>query len=86
MVGSIRASGYDGHIILGVHTEMPQKERDYLIAMDVTMYQVEFVDCDESVLKKDESGRSGGGAIRGKCSRGLETLTLEWGRFEMCRQ
>jgi hypothetical protein len=71
-VGSLRLTGYDGHIILGVHKDISQEERDYLESMDVTMYAVEFVPC----------GKNG----EGVCAKGFETLKLEWCRFEMCRQ
>lgn len=33
MVGSLRTNGYDGHIIVGVHPDIPQEERDYLDKM-----------------------------------------------------
>jgi UDP-galactopyranose mutase len=82
LVGSLRHNGYDGHIILGVHKDIPLNEEEYLKAMDVTYYITAFVDCDQSIMDAGE----GGGNIRGKCSEGLEKLKLEWGRFEMCRQ
>jgi hypothetical protein len=71
-VGSLRRTGYDGKIILGVHKDISQEESDYLVSMDVTMYEVEFVKC-----AKNETG---------VCARGIETLKLEWCRFEMSRQ
>ena len=43
--------------------------------------QVEFVECSEVI----SVGGPVKGAIRGKCSKGLENLKLEWGRFEMAR-
>jgi len=82
LVGSLRSTGYDGHIILGVSDKIPLSEENYLIKMDVTMYTVAMVQCDESISVGGEVK----GNIRGKCSRGLERLKLEWGRFEMCRQ
>ena len=33
LVGSLRTNGYEGHIIVGVHPEIPQDERDYLDKM-----------------------------------------------------
>ena len=33
LVGSLRRNGYEGHIILGVHPEIPGVERDYLDKM-----------------------------------------------------
>jgi hypothetical protein len=51
--------------------------------MDVTIYIIDIVDCDSSILEDNENIK---GAIRGKCSKGLETLKLEFGRYEMARQ
>ena len=83
LIGSLRSTLYDGHILLGVHKEISASEIDFLKRMDVTIYIVDFVDCDKSIL---EDGEQTKGAIRGKCSKGLETLKLEWGRYEMARQ
>ena len=33
LVGSLRTNGYEGHIIVGVHPEIPQDEREYLDKM-----------------------------------------------------
>jgi len=82
LVGSLRATGYDGHIILGVSAKIPMIEENYLIKMDVTMYKVDIINCDESI----STGGPVKGNIRGKCARGLEKLKLEWGRYEMARQ
>jgi UDP-galactopyranose mutase len=57
MVGSLRQTGYDGHIILGVHKDIPPEEEEYLKVMDVTYYIAEFVDCDESIM---DAGTGGG--------------------------
>ena len=84
LVGSLRNTGYDGHIIFGVHIDIPQEEEDYLKQMDVTYYMVEFVDCDPSILVG--GANTGKDAVRRKCGKGYERLTLEWGRFEMARQ
>ena len=82
LVGSLRNTGYDGHIIFGVHSEIPPEEEVYLKEMDVTYYEVEFVDCDESI----GGANAGKDAVRTKCAKGYEQLTLEWGRFEMARR
>lgn len=84
LVGSLRNTGYDGHIIFGVHSAIPPEEEVYLKGMDVTYYEVEFVDCDESILVG--GANAGKDAVRTKCAKGYEQLTLEWGRFEMARR
>jgi hypothetical protein len=85
LVGSLRSAsaGYDGHIILGVHSQIPLEEQEYLKKMDVTFYAVEFVSCDESIQVQGNNEKN---VVRGLCAKGLEKLKLEWSRFEMCRQ
>jgi hypothetical protein len=83
MVGSLRTTGYDGHIILGVHSNITVNEQEYLKKMGVTFYTVEYVTCDKSIQVK---GNDKGMVVRSLCAKGLEKLKLEWGRFEMCRQ
>jgi hypothetical protein len=81
MVGSLRHTGFDGHIILGVHPNIPAELQDYLKKMDVTLYTVEMVPCDASI-----SEVGGNNLVRGKCAKGIEYLTLEKGRFQLLRQ
>ncbi|KAL7498096.1 hypothetical protein ACHAWT_009858 [Skeletonema menzelii] len=83
LVGSLRTNGYEGHIIVGVHPEILQDERDYLDKMGVTYYAVETVNCSATILNGVSQTEN---RVRAKCSRGLENLKLEWGRFEMARR
>jgi len=72
---------------VGVNPAIPQRERDYLDKMGVTYYAVETANCSASIL--DDNGGGGVNAqhtVRAKCSRGLEDLKLEWGRYEMARR
>lgn len=80
LVGSLRTSGFDGHILLGVHPSISEDDQAYLAKMDVTFYAIEMVPCDESI---SDGGKDG---VRNTCSRGIEYLTLEKARFEMLRQ
>jgi hypothetical protein len=80
--GSLRKFGFTGHIILGVHPDMAPGDANLLKALDVTFYEVKNVACDQSISTKEEVR----GTIRGKCAQGLETLKLEWARFELARQ
>jgi len=88
LVGSLRTNGYDGHIIVGVNPSLPREERRYLDRMGVTYYAVEVAACASSIADGGSDGGSdaGGNAVRAKCSRGLEDLKLEWGRYEMARR
>jgi len=49
----------------------------------VTYYAVETANCSASIM---DGVSSTGNAVRAKCSRGLENLKLEWGRYEMARR
>ena len=87
LVGSLRNSGYDGHIILGVNPDIPQLERDYLDKLGVTYYAIDVVNCttasSAAAATDDENTKN---KVRAKCSRGLQDLKLEWGRYEMARR
>ncbi|KAL7536813.1 hypothetical protein ACHAWF_005572, partial [Thalassiosira exigua] len=83
LVGSLRINGYDGHIIVGVNPAIPPDEREYLDRMGVTYYAVEASNCSASILHGTSDT---GNAVRAKCSRGMEDLKLEWGRYEMARR
>ena len=82
LVGSLRHYGYDGHIILGVNPQLPLEELEFLKRNKVTLYGVEASECDSSAL----NGRQERGMIRGKCSKDIPNLKLEWGRYEMARR
>ena len=47
LVGSLRTNGYEGHVIVGVHPEIPQDERDYLDKMggEFVMSEMKYVHC-----------------------------------------
>ena len=83
LVGSLRMNGYDGHIIVGVNKNIPDEERDYLDKMGVTYYAIETSNCSSSILNENEDTSN---KVRSICSRGLEDLKLEWGRYEMARR
>lgn len=80
VVGSLRYFGYDGHIILGVHPDINQEQKDYLISNNVTFYGISVSECSESIYNTDKS------FIRGKCSKDIPNLKMEWSRFEMARR
>ena len=84
LVGSLRTNGYEGHIILGVNPNIPQDERNYLDKMGVTYYAIELANCTSTILEGITSTTNN--EVRAKCSVGLETLKLEWGRYEMARR
>jgi hypothetical protein len=83
LVGSLRINGYDGHIIVGVNKDIPTDEREYLDRMGVTYYAVETANCSSAILNQEEDTSN---KVRSVCSRGLDELKLEWGRYEMARR
>jgi hypothetical protein len=82
LVGSLRATGYNGQILLGVNPKLPKEEFEYLKRNNVTLYGVTTADCSASALNSHHEH----GIIRGKCSEDIPDLKLEWGRFEMARR
>ena len=81
LVGSLRTSGFDGHIILGVTPSIKDNVKSYLMKMDVTFYGIEKVTCDKSITDGED-----GTNVRNTCAKGTDNLTIEKGRFEMSRQ
>jgi hypothetical protein len=82
LVGSLRHHGYEGHIILGVNPQLPLEELEFLKRNEVTLYSVTTSECDSSAL----NSRVEKGIIRGRCSKDIQNLKLEWGRYEMARR
>jgi hypothetical protein len=80
-VGTLRKV-YDGHIILGVHPRISDREFEYLKSMDVTMYAVETAECD---LPFKVSG-DGNNAVRDKCTKLQPKLKMEWARYALAHQ
>jgi len=97
-VGTLRGTGYLGHIILGVHPNISPREVKYLQAMNVTYYASDAGPCvsplqqpggnadseDTSAGAGGKSGPSSGtNYIRGTCSKHYDHLVFEWARYEM---
>ena len=82
-VKSLRGTGFDGHIIIGVHQDLEPQVLDMFKKYEVTAYGVEIADCNFD--KNSNTSAGSGGIIRSKCSKGIN-LNLEMGRYEMYRQ
>jgi hypothetical protein len=65
-VGSLRATGYPGHIILGISPDAPDNVRKYLNKTGVQVKQVSFTKCTYPV---------------GLCALGYPDYKIQWGRF-----
>jgi len=97
-VGTLRFTGYEGHIILGVRPNLSEREARYLQAMNVTYYASTAAPCVSPLTPHSEggevppgakgkaSGGMGGGGtqfIRATCSEHYNHLVFEWARYEM---
>jgi hypothetical protein len=78
MVGTLRYAGYDGHVVLGVHPEIDEKEKKYLISQHVTFYATGTTACNLPFKTEHQ-----GNVVRDKCSEYLPHMKLEWARYEM---
>ena len=76
-VGSLRNTGYEGHIILGVSPKggrnpMRYKVQQYLSSRNVTMKHIKYVPC------KHKLGSEG-------CAHPYPDIKLRWSRFPLAR-
>lgn len=80
-VGSLRNSGYKGHIILGVSPDVPEIVLNYFQARNVTPKKMKWVDC--TYRNNDEKG----GKIFAKttCSHPYPDIKIRWSRFPLAR-
>ena len=80
-ISSLRQTGYDGHIILGVQPNIPDTNLNYLKSHFVTIYTVTLGPCNVPTrMFTTSEGKSP------ECFQGLETLPYEWGKYELARQ
>ena len=79
--GSLRATGYDGHLLLGVSADVPRALIEYLREKRATVYGLREVPCS---LSWAGSVKERGGALRQRRTcEGLDWLPIEWGRFAL---
>mmetsp|Transcript_848 Transcript_848/g.1639 ORF Transcript_848/g.1639 Transcript_848/m.1639 type:complete len:755 (-) Transcript_848:738-3002(-) len=80
-ISSLRQTGYNGHIILGVQPNLPVMNMRFLKIHHVTIYTVTLGPCTAPI-----SGFKTLKAKTPKCFKGLESLPFEWGKYELARQ
>uniref|UniRef100_A0A7S4S646 Uncharacterized protein n=2 Tax=Ditylum brightwellii TaxID=49249 RepID=A0A7S4S646_9STRA len=80
-VGSLRATGYNGHIILGIASDPPSDVTDYLQKQNVITHPVEIGTCTyfnyttvDGIPSTDQV-----------CSTDYPDYKIQWGRFPMAR-
>ena len=80
-VGSLRATGYDGHIILGVQTDMPPEIAAYLASHNVTTKEVVMGICTYFGHKEMD----GNHILKQKCCQAYPEYKIQWSRFLLAR-
>ncbi|CAB9518480.1 expressed unknown protein [Seminavis robusta] len=85
-VGSLRATGYQGHIILVVSQQLEPSVEDYLTSQNVTMKPLISVNCTHgtkgmnTLVPKNEHEKE-----RTTCAHPYPDLKIRWGRFALLR-
>eukprot|EP00980_Cylindrotheca_fusiformis_P009133 scaffold1989_cov97-Cylindrotheca_fusiformis.AAC.2 len=81
LIDSLRHTGFDGHVILGVKKDLTEVHMQFLKANNVTVYKPDYGPCEPPANKfKNTKGRSP------ECYTNLPTLPMEWGQYELARQ
>ena len=79
-VGSLRKSGYQGHIILGVAPDVPEKVLQYLSYRNVTAKVMRWVNCTYAEEgKKDDIFKAT------TCAHPYPNIKIRWSRFPLLR-
>jgi hypothetical protein len=83
-VGSLRKTGYGGHIILGVAPDVPKDVLEYFAYRNVTAKILTWVDC---TYAADADASAGGGDIFAKttCADPYPDIKIRWSRFPLQR-
>jgi hypothetical protein len=83
-VGSLRKTGYGGHIILGVAPDVPDDVLEYFAYRNVTAKILTWVDC---TYAADADASTGGSDIFTKttCADPYPDIKIRWSRFPLQR-
>lgn len=80
-VGSLRATGFNGHIILGISSDPPQDVTDYLQQQNVTTKPVDIGRC----TYYNATMENGKPLLNQKCATSYPQYKIQWGRFPMAK-
>jgi hypothetical protein len=83
-VGSLRSTGYSGHIILAVSPTVRTGIEEYLLSQDVTMRKVQYINCTHPLLDPTER-MNGHDEELVTCVDPYPSLKHRWGRFPLLR-
>lgn len=81
-VGSLRATGYNGHIIIGIGENPPSGVVEYLTKRQVTIKVVKFTQCTFTNYTTN-TGQLSPFNQRQKCAVGYPDYKIQWGRFPL---
>jgi len=85
-VGSLRWTGFSGHIILAVSPDLDSETETYLLEKNVTLKRVEYIQCTNPILNASDPLAAG---THGKeiltCISPYGNLKARWGRFPFLR-
>ena len=82
-VGSLRMSGYEGHIILGVDENIDIKSKLYLLSRDVTLKYINWVPCTSRTPNKENDEKDI--FEENDCAYPYEDMKVTWSRFPLQR-
>jgi len=81
-VGSLRKSGFKGHIILGVAPDVPAKVLEYFQYRDVTPKIMEWVNC---TYRRTETESKNDIFRKSHCAHPYPDIKIRWSRFPLQR-
>lgn len=85
-VGSLRATGYNGHIILGIAKDAPPDVMQYLTTNKVTTHVVEVAEkCTYEGEKSAHDGNGDNTVVHWKCAKDYPDYKLTWARVALYR-
>mmetsp|Transcript_26763 Transcript_26763/g.53377 ORF Transcript_26763/g.53377 Transcript_26763/m.53377 type:complete len:454 (-) Transcript_26763:38-1399(-) len=90
-VGSLRRSGFEGHIILAIAPDPKPGVLEYLTSKNVTAVRLEFADCDfdpggGGKAQAMDGGKSSGHKVEAMtCARPYTDMMVRWSRYPLLR-
>eukprot|EP00038_Savillea_parva_P008473 m.177193 g.177193 ORF g.177193 m.177193 type:complete len:392 (+) comp14305_c0_seq1:473-1648(+) len=81
-VGSLRATGYPGHIIIGIGENPPRGVVEYLTKRNVIIKTVTFTKCTFTNYTTN-TGQLSSFNQKQKCATGYPDYKIQWGRFPL---
>lgn len=87
-VGSLRKSGFRGHIILAVAPDIEAEAVEYLLSRRVTISKVEFIPCTHGMFSNDDKEQAEHDEHEKEmrsCVAPYDKLKSRWGRFPFLR-